>query len=73
MEFENANSVKYLYLVIWTLNIYVLRPLLNPSSPIKASNYLRVAAPLAYVIPSKIESAASVFGTSPAMGWVVII
>ena len=41
------------------------------SCPIIKYNYFKTAAPFEYVIPSKIESAADVLGTSPAIGWVL--
>ena len=59
VAFLKANFSKYSFIA-----------LLNLSSPIKLKSYLRTAAPFEYVIPSKIESAASVSGTWPAIGWV---
>jgi len=54
------------------LKAYLLKYLFiaeeNLSSPINERSYLIVEAPLAYVIPSKILSAASVLATSPAIG-----
>lgn len=45
--------------------------MLNKFSPTTKRSYFIVAAPFAYVIPSKILLATSVFGTSPAIGCVV--
>lgn len=57
------------------LNLYLLKyspmALEKFSSPIRYMSCFMVAAPLEYVIPSKIDSATWVFKTSLVIGWVV--
>ncbi len=53
------------------LSKYVRTPAMKCSSPTQATSWRSTAAPLAYVIPSKLVLAVSRSGASAAMGCVV--